>query len=112
MNFSYGRKHGRMNFSYGHGLLWGEHYQYHVLMTSLRQCLRAAGSTRVSDYSSHSFRRGAATALDRAGTSPTTIKELGRWKSEAYQNYLEFSWSQAAAGAAALYAYLKRKGLA
>ena len=90
------------------GSLWGPDYDYPLFMSALRSSLRHAGSKLVKEYSTHSFRRGAATALDLAGTAPQTIKEMGRWKSEAYQNYLEYSWSQAAAGAAALFDYMRK----
>jgi hypothetical protein len=40
-------------------------------------------------YSSHSFRRGAATSARRAGLSEEEIQLLGRWKSESYRLYIE-----------------------
>eukprot|EP00731_Ephydatia_muelleri_P034270 Em0053g16a len=38
-------------------------------------------------YHTHSLRIGAATAVARSGLSPATIKNLGRWWSEAYKVY-------------------------
>ena len=42
------------------------------------------------DYrlSGHSFRSGAATTAARCGVADATIKMLGRWKSSAYQLYI------------------------
>ena len=39
------------------------------------------------NYNTHSFRIGAATAAARAGLPPATIKQLGRWRSDAYSTY-------------------------
>ena len=36
--------------------------------------------------SSHSFRAGLVTAMARAGCDEAVIKQMGRWKSEAYYN--------------------------
>ena len=41
-----------------------------------------------SHYSAHSFRIGAATAAAIGGLSEDKIKEMGRWKSSAYQLYI------------------------
>ncbi len=41
-----------------------------------------------SGYSGHSFRRGGATSLARAGTPHWVIQLLGRWSSDAYKQYL------------------------
>ncbi len=40
-------------------------------------------------YSGHSFRRGGATALLCAGVHSEIIMRKGRWKSEAFRDYLE-----------------------
>ncbi|WIA22017.1 hypothetical protein OEZ85_004369 [Tetradesmus obliquus] len=47
-----------------------------------------------SKYSGHSFRRGAATFSLMAGIPGVMIKELGAWKSQVYQVYLDLSLSQ------------------
>ena len=39
-------------------------------------------------YSSHSFRIGAATMASQNGFSEEEIKEMGRWKSSAFQIYV------------------------
>lgn len=43
----------------------------------------------VSDYGSHSLRRGGANALKSWGATPREIQEHGRWSSECYRRYLE-----------------------
>ena len=40
------------------------------------------------DFSSHSFRIGAATSAARAGVPDHLIQVLGRWKSDAYKQYI------------------------
>ncbi|KAM3921505.1 uncharacterized protein RB166_010897 [Leptodactylus fuscus] len=40
------------------------------------------------DYSSHSFRIGAATEAARWGLPPTVIRRIGRWESERYRLYV------------------------
>ena len=40
-------------------------------------------------FTSHSFRIGAATAAAMAGYSVETIKQAGRWRSDAYRRYLK-----------------------
>uniref|UniRef100_A0A1X7UVJ6 Tyr recombinase domain-containing protein n=1 Tax=Amphimedon queenslandica TaxID=400682 RepID=A0A1X7UVJ6_AMPQE len=54
--------------------------------------LRDALSSRGIDsqqYSGHSFRIGAATAAAQANVPDHLIKVLGRWRSEAYQIYIQ-----------------------
>jgi hypothetical protein len=45
----------------------------------------------VPNVNTHSFRRGGASALAAAGTPEHVIQILGRWKSRAYTEYLQFS---------------------
>jgi len=42
-----------------------------------------------SNYSGHSFRRGAATSASAAGLSPDEIQSLGRWRSDCYKIYID-----------------------
>jgi len=57
-----------------------------LLTSQLRQILDAAGIP--GNYSSHSFRIGAATVAARNGIPDHLIQTLGRWKSNAYQLYI------------------------
>jgi len=43
---------------------------------------------QASLYSTHSFCIGAATSAKDAGISDIYVKQLGRWKSDAYQQYI------------------------
>ncbi|KAL5509610.1 hypothetical protein EMCRGX_G005004 [Ephydatia muelleri] len=57
-----------------------------ALRLVLHHLIRRFGySTKL--YHTHSLRIGAATAVARSGLSPATIKNLGRWWSEAYKVY-------------------------
>ena len=55
----------------------------------IRQLLQGIGVSQ-SHYSSHSFRIGAATNAAAAGLPVSLTKTLGRWKSNAYQTYVQF----------------------
>ena len=46
----------------------------------------------VSDYSWHSFRRGAAVFAFELGLADTAVQLLGDWSSPAFKNYLEFAF--------------------
>ncbi|XP_031747536.1 uncharacterized protein LOC116406780 isoform X1 [Xenopus tropicalis] len=52
-----------------------------------RQCLTALGLA-AKDYSSHSFRIGAATEAARNGLGESTIRRIGRWESNRFQLYV------------------------
>ena len=54
----------------------------------VQQALSAAGFDG-SMFNSHSFRIGAATTASAVGVPETTIKQLGRWRSSAYQSYIQ-----------------------
>ena len=55
--------------------------------SNLRASMKRLGFE--GNYSGHSFRRGAATSAKEAGLSDTDIQMLGRWKSDAYQLYID-----------------------
>lgn len=57
-----------------------------LLTKWLREIVSAAGIT--GNFSSHSFRIGAATVAARNGVADHLIQALGRWKSNAYQVYI------------------------
>ncbi len=57
-------------------------------VTQVRQALAAAG-VDPKNHSGHSFRSGAATTAAKQGINDATIKMLGRWKSNAYQLYIQ-----------------------
>ncbi len=42
-------------------------------------------------FPAHSFRKGGATALARAGVAENVIQILGRWSSQAYKEYIKMS---------------------
>ena len=56
---------------------------------TLRQLLHNT-NVMPSSYASHSFRIGAATTATAAGLTPTLIKTLGRWRSNAYETYVQY----------------------
>ena len=45
----------------------------------------------IPNVNTHSFRRGGASALSDAGVESHVIKILGRWKSDAYTQYIQMS---------------------
>ena len=57
------------------------------LNRTLRNLLQQGGFNHIN-YSSHSFRIGAATTGAAAGLPPLLIKKLGRWHCDAYLTYL------------------------
>ena len=66
------------------------------LVAKVREALAAAGVDH-TPYSGHSFRSGAATTAAKRGIGDATIKMLGRWKSNAYQLYIQTPRGQLAA---------------
>lgn len=59
------------------------------LTKALRTALVAARVPNAELYKGHSFRRGGATSLARVGVPDSVIKSMGRWKSHAYQLYVD-----------------------
>ena len=57
----------------------------------LDQCIFEAGLS-LSDYSWHSFRRGAAMFAFELGLGDSAVQLLGDWSSLAFKNYLEFAF--------------------
>ena len=57
------------------------------LVNVLRHCLSLCGLP-VTRYNTHSFRIGRATQLAIEGYSDDYIRRLGRWKTNAYQEYI------------------------
>lgn len=68
---------------------------YLGLTKKLRAVLNAAGLD-ASLYSSHSFRRGAASYAFSVGVNPLLIQLQGDWVSDSYRRYLEFEVSKRA----------------
>lgn len=59
-------------------------YQFQAV---LAKALTSSGAVP-SEYGTHSFRIGAATTAALNGFAPDKIKEMGRWRSEAYKLYV------------------------
>ena len=57
------------------------------VIDNIRQALQTLG-LESSHYAGHSFRIGAATTAAERGFPDSTIKVLGRWKSDAYRTYI------------------------
>ena len=58
-----------------------------MLCARLADTLREAGIDS-KGYNTHSFLIGVATTANEKGISDVNIKMLGRWKSNAYQQYV------------------------
>ena len=63
----------------------------HTLVRLLDKCVVNANLS-LSDYSWHSFRRGAAVFAFELGLADSAVQLLGDWSSSAFKNYLEFSF--------------------
>ena len=75
----------------GPGLLYRFHDNKPLTRSRFVEQVKAAltkAGIDSSHYSGHSFRSGAATTAASKGINDSTIKMLGRWKSEAYQLYI------------------------
>jgi integrase len=62
---------------------------YSTFNNALQRRCQQAGITKTG-ISSHSLRRGGATALFRAGVRAESIMAHGRWSSDAYKAYIDF----------------------
>ena len=67
-----------------------------ALVREVRLPLSAAGMDP-SPFSGHSFRIGAVTSAAAAGVEDVIIKTMGRWRSSAYQQYVQLRRSDLAA---------------
>ena len=65
-------------------------YTKHAFVTKLRVVVQRLG-LNPKEFSGHSFRRGGATSLAANGVADSTIKTIGRWRSVAYQVYIDTS---------------------
>ena len=74
--FSFGKKDSHSRYS---------------LVRLLDMCVYDADLS-LSDYSWHSFRRGAAVFAFELGLADSAVQLLGDWSSAAFKNYLEFSF--------------------
>ncbi|CAL4099867.1 unnamed protein product [Meganyctiphanes norvegica] len=68
-----------------------ECHSRYTLTKVLDNCVYEAGLS-LSDYSWHSFRRGAAVFAFELGLADSAVQVLGDWASPAFKNYLEFSF--------------------
>ena len=60
------------------------------VVRSLQRLALAAGLEQ-GTWNGHSFRRGAATWAAQRGITDSQIQILGRWRSDAYRAYIEYS---------------------
>ena len=65
----------------------GQPLTHSALTSWVRQMAAAAGIP--GNFSSHSFRIGAATVAARNGIPDHQIQTLGRWSSDAYKLYIQ-----------------------
>ena len=70
-------------------LLWCVNAK-HVSVT-LKSVAASYGFTNLGNFTPHSLRYGAASALAAAGIDEYTIKLLGRWRSNAFMQYIKLS---------------------
>ena len=68
-----------------------------VVNTRLRACIAAMGLPP-AEFSSHSFRAGRTTDLVEMNVADTQIRESGRWKSDAFLQYVRFDVFRLPAG--------------
>ena len=68
-----------------------DYHSRFTLVRMLDKIVYKAGLA-MSDYSWHSFRRGAAVFAFELGLADSAVQLLGDWSSAAFKNYLEFSF--------------------
>ena len=68
-----------------------DYHSRYTLVNLLDKCVFNAG-LGLSDYSWHSFRRGAAVFAFELGLADSAVQLLGDWSSAAFKNYLEFAF--------------------
>ena len=78
---------GRCRRAFIHSAKWAPVASVLIRAEKVQEALTATGLIG-TNFNSHSFRTWAATAAGVAGVPEATIKDLGRWKSGAYQQYI------------------------
>jgi len=73
-----------------HGQLAQQAFTREHVVQKLQELAITAGLGRGS-WSGHSFRRGAATWAAEIGITENEIQTLGRWRSDAYKAYIEYT---------------------
>ena len=68
-----------------------------LVSKALKSCVKELG-LKADDFDTHSFRAGRTTDLVEAGYSDSTIRESGRWASDAYLRYVRFDLFRAPMG--------------
>ena len=72
------------------GLLEQQPFTRQYVVQKLQQIAITSGLGRAA-WNGHSFRRGAATWATEVGIQEPQIQILGRWWSDAYKSYIEYS---------------------
>ena len=62
----------------------------YTLIQEMRKLLKQMGLNPL-EYSGHSIRRGGTTSLKASGVSDSTIKTIGRWKSNCFEKYINLA---------------------
>ena len=68
-----------------------DYHSRYSLVNMLNLCIQRVGLSG-SDYSWHSFRRGAAVFAFELGLADSAVQLLGDWSSAAFKIYLEFAF--------------------
>ena len=63
------------------------------MLETTRHLVRSIGLTP-SEFGTHSFRIGGATALFAAGANDTIIRTMGRWSSDIHRLYVRACYEQ------------------